>query len=187
MSASPVNPSVPISSEERRWLHDKFERLATEEASLGDSRTSYFAAIASALVAALVVLVINEISHPTVFVVMATMLAGFGILISAVWTVVLHRTGDAQYLWRQSSLLLEAAAPPIAGTLPASIITRHGDEIHVDLTRPWHVHEIRFSEANQIAWIDRVNPSAVSANVPLTLVFLWGIVLVGTWVWFFLQ
>jgi hypothetical protein len=187
MSASSTNPLGALANDERRWLHDKYERLAAEEATLADSRTSYFAAIASALVAALVVLVINELTHPTIFVTMATFLAGFGILISSVWTIVLHRTGDAQFLWREAALLLEGSSPPIGASLPATIQTRHGDFIQVDLTKPYTVHSIRFSNSNRIAWIDRVNPSAVSSNVPLTLVFLWTLVLAGTWGWYFLQ
>jgi len=183
MQAGATLPA-PLANDERRWLHDKYERLAAEEATLADSRTSYFAAIASALVAALVVLVVNELARPEVFVTLATLLASFGILISAVWTVVLHRTGDAQYLWRQAALLLEEAAPPISTPLPTPLQTRHVGTIQVDLTKPYHVHEVRFADNRDVAWIDRVNPSTVSANVPLMLVVLWCLVLLGSWAWY---
>jgi hypothetical protein len=184
MQGSPTTPTPALANDERRWLHDKYERLAAEEATLADSRTSYFAAIASALVAAFVVLVVNELAHPMLMVAMATLVASFGIVISIVWTLVLHRTGDAQHVWREAAMLLESSAPPITTSLPATIETRHGDTIQVDLTQPYHVHSIRFSNSNRIAWIDRLDPSNVSANVPLFLVGLWVLVLVGTWTWF---
>ncbi|MCI4360788.1 MAG: hypothetical protein L3J91_03720 [Thermoplasmata archaeon] len=178
----------PLASDERRWLHDKYERLANEEASLADSRTSYFAAIASALVAALVVLVINELGRPTIMVTMTTFLAAFGILISTVWTVVLHRTADAQALWRDAAILVERTTPPIATAARAQIPVHGKVAIDVDLTRPYQVHQIRFATGKDVPWIDRLNPSAVSANVPLTMVGLWCLVLVGIWYWFlFLQ
>ena len=186
MQGNPSTPPPAIASDERRWLHDKYERLAAEEATLADSRTSYFAAIASALVAAFVVLVVNELTHAMLLVTLSTLLAAFGILISVVWTLVLHRTGDAQYVWREAALLLESTAPPIAASLPATLETRHGDTIQVDLTQPYHVHAIRFSDSNRVAWIDRVNPSTISANVPLLLVGLWTIVLIGAWAWYLL-
>jgi len=185
MNPTPAAPFDAISPEERRWLHDKYERLAGDEAELANSRTSYFAAIASALVAALVVLVINELGHPLLFAMMSSLLAGFGILISAVWTVVLHRTTAAQNLWREAALLLESQAGPIATTLPSDVPIRGGRTIRVDLTRPYRAHQTRFAPTAEVPWIDRVNPSEVSENVPLTLAVLWTVVVVGTWVWYF--
>ena len=176
-----------VTPEERRWLHDKYERLAADEAQLADSRTSYFAAIASALVAALVILVINELKAPTTFVAMASLLAGFGILISLVWTVVLHRTTAAQNLWRDAALALENDAPPIRVPIPGTLALPPGRTIGVDLTRPYLAHQARFSEPG-LPWVDRVRPSELSANVPLILVILWSVVLVGAWGWYlFLQ
>jgi len=186
MQASPPAPAAPLTNDERRWLHDKYERLAAEEATLAESRTGYFAAIASAIVAAFVVLVVNELGHAELFATMASLLALFGILISVLWSVVLHRTGDAQFLWRQAALLLESESPPLSSSLPTPLATRHGDTIQVDLSKPYHVHAIRFSDSNRIAWMDRVDPSAISANVPLTLVVLWVAVLVGVWAWYFI-
>ncbi len=183
MPSDTVSSPASVTPEERRWLHDKYERLAGEEAQLADSRTGYFAAIASALVAALVLLVINELKAPTVFVTMATLLAGFGFLISAVWTVVLHRTTAAQLLWREAALALENDAPPIAGPIPATLALPEGRSVRVDLTRPYRAHLARFSEPG-LPWIDRVKPSELSAEVPLILAILWGLVLAGTWTWF---
>lgn len=186
MGAARVGEGPGLDDGERRWLHDKYERLASEEASLADSRTSYFAAIASALVAAFVVLVVNVRGYPLLLTTMTTFLAGFGILISSVWTVVLHRTTAAQTLWREAALRLEADAPPITTPLPASVSISGGGSIPIDLTRPYQAHYRRFVDGPGLRWVDRVNPSGVSANVPLVLVVLWSILIVGTWTWFLL-
>ena len=52
VSAEVAGPrkSGPLSESELRWLHDKYERLASEEGQLTASRTSYFAAIGTVLV-----------------------------------------------------------------------------------------------------------------------------------------
>jgi hypothetical protein len=186
-TSSPNSAATPT-YEERRWLHDKYERLASDEASLGDSRTSYFAAIASGLVAAFVVLVVNELSRPLLLLVMTTLLAIFGILLAAIWTIVLRRTAAAQALFRESVLLLERDAPPIGASVPASVTLRPGETIQIDLTRPYLAHETRFFNAPGLTWTDRVRPAELSANVPVFLVVLWIAVEVGTVVWFlFLQ
>jgi hypothetical protein len=186
--APPANDPAPslsgLTPEERRWLHDKYERLAGDEASLADSRTSYFAAIASALVAALVVLVINELRSPALFVTMASLLAAFGMLIAGVWTIVLRRTTAALTLWRESALLLEEGASPITTPLPATVSLRAGHTIEIDLTQPYRAHQTRFVTAPGISWIDRVRPSELSANVPFSIVVLWALVLVGSWTWY---
>ncbi|MCI4353942.1 MAG: hypothetical protein L3K06_01075 [Thermoplasmata archaeon] len=187
MSTGTPQAPASVSPEERRWLHDKYERLAGDEAQLADSRTSYFAAISSALVAALVILVVNELKVPSVFVVMTSLLASFGMLISIVWTVVLHRTTAAQVLWRDAALALEQDAPPIAVPLPGMVVLPAGRSLQVDLTRPYLAHKARFTEPG-LPWVDRVKPSELSANVPLILVVLWSLVLLGVWTWFlFLQ
>ncbi len=184
MAAGSLIPASATSDEERRWLHDKYERLASDEASLADSRTGFFAAIASGLVAAFVVLVVNELSRPLLLVVMTVLLAAFGILLASIWTIVLRRTVAAQTLWREAALLLERDAPPIPSSVPATVTLRPGETIQIDLTRPYIAHEIRFSSAPGLAWSDRVRPAELSSNVPAFLIGLWLAALVGTLVWY---
>jgi len=185
MATSPPVPATATSDEERRWLHDKYERLASDEASLSDARTSYFAAIASGLVAAFVVLVVNELTRPLLLLVMTVLLATFGMLLAAIWTIVLRRTVAAQTLWREAAILLERDAAPVVPTVPATVTLRPGETIQIDLARPYLAHETRFTSAPGLTWTDRVRPSELSANVPGFLIGLWVSVLIGTTVWFF--
>jgi hypothetical protein len=172
--------------EERRWLHDKYERLGEEEGQLAGSRTSYFAAIAAVLVTGLVVATSNLLSSPLILALVATFLSGFGILIATVWAVLLHRTTDAQSLWREAALRLEERNPPIEVPVLAPITLSSSAQITVDLARPYHVHLERFSPKNPISGLDRVNPSRLSGVMPLTLIVVWSSVLVVVWTWFFL-
>jgi hypothetical protein len=188
VQSTPASLPPSLTGDERRWLHDKYERLASDEASLSDSRTSYFAAIASGLVAAFVVLVVNELTRPLLLVVMTLLLAAFGILLASIWTIVLRRTVAAQTLWRESALLLERDAPPILPIIPATVTLRPGETIQIDLSRPYLSHETRFTDAPGLSWIDRVRPSELSANVPAFLILLWITVIAGTGIWYlFLQ
>ena len=107
MAGPDVGAPPPLTGEERRWLHDKYQRLAEHEAQLADYRTSYFAAIVAALVAAQVLLVINLLHEPRVFSTVSTLLALFGLLICGVWGLVLHRTTSAMDLWRDAEAQLE--------------------------------------------------------------------------------
>ena len=178
-------PAAPLVLEDRRWLHDKFERLEAEEGELAGLRTSYFAAIAAVLVTGLVVATADLLSNAVLLVVFATFLAGFGILIASVWSVLLHRTTDAQNLWREAAYRLEEMDPPIEARLEAPVTLRSGDTLTVDLARPYHVHAARFSRKNKISWMDRVDPSKLTEIMPLALLVIWGGTLVLVWTWFF--
>ena len=180
--ASPTLEMLPI--EERKWLHDKYERLAEEEGNLAASRTSYFAAIAAVLVTGLVVATSDLIGNPILLVLFATFFAGFGMLIAALWSVLFHRTTDAQNLWREAALRLEELDPPIDASVEAPITLRSGRTITVDLTRPYHAHAERFNPKNHISWLDRVNPAHLSEIMPLTLLGIWSAALVVIWAWF---
>lgn len=179
-----ADPAGVLSPEEARWLHDKYERLAAEETHLVDSRTSYFAAITAALVAGFVLLVINVLRIPPVFVAAASFLATLGALVSAVWAIVLHRTSAAQRLWRTAARELETGLLFPGRALPATLQVHPGLRIRVDLTRPYAVHAERFSSQHRLRWIDRVEPSALSSDLPVLLVGTWLCVLVGVWLWF---
>jgi hypothetical protein len=172
--------------DERRWLHDKFERLDEEEGNLAASRTSYFAAIAAVLVTGLVVATADLIGNPFLLVVFASFFAGFGILISSVWAVLFHRTTDAQNLWREAALRLEELDPPIDTQAVAPITLRSGRTIEVDLTQPYHAHAARFSRANHISWQDRLSPTKLTEVMPLALLIIWGATIVCVWVWYLL-
>jgi hypothetical protein len=176
--------STPLSIDERRWLHDKYERLAEEEGNLAATRTSYFAAIAAVLVTGLVVATSDLVGNADLLVLFATFFAGFGALIAAVWAVLFHRTTDAQNLWREAALRLEDLEPPIEGSLPAPITLRSGRTISVDLTRPYQAHRARFDPKNHISLLDRVNPARLSEIMPLTLLGIWVATVVVVWAWF---
>jgi hypothetical protein len=167
----------------RRWLHDKYERLAAEEGELAASRTSYFAAIGTVLITGLVVSLNYFLAEPRVLLLVTTFLSGLGIVISFVWAVLLHRTLDAQNLWRESAQQLELRAPPIDGTLAASVTLRSGDKLDVDLLRPFTAHARRFSSDKAISWMDRLRPGALSEVLPLCFLALWGAVLASAWLY----
>ena len=114
----------------RRWLHDKFERLAAEEGQLSTGRAAYYAAIGTVLITGLLVVLADLLGEPSLLVVAVTFLAGLGILISLVWAVLLHRTNDAQNLWREAARLLERDHPPIEGiwNAPITFAVRRDDE-----------------------------------------------------------
>jgi uncharacterized membrane protein YhaH (DUF805 family) len=182
---APALPSPsPIGREERRWLHDKYERLDAEEGQLSSSRTSYYAAIGTVLITGAIVAVADLLNQPTILAVIVSFLALLGILISLVWAVLLHRTNDAQKLWREAALHLEQGAPPIEGEFRAPISLRSGATISLDLFRPFQSHQERFSTQSPISWMDRLDPAALTELLPQTFLVLWSAILVVVWVWF---
>jgi hypothetical protein len=183
--APPASPS-PVGPDERRWLHDKYERLAAQEGELSGNRTSYYAAIGTVLITGLLIALADLMAERLLLAAVVTFLALLGILISGVWAVLLHRTNDALNLWREAALRLEEGTPPIEGEFRAPITLRSGATIQLDLFRPFQAHEERFSSANPISWMDRVNPSALTEILPMTFLGIWAGALVLIWVWFLL-
>jgi hypothetical protein len=173
-----------LTQEDRRWLHDKYERLAAEEGQLSSVRTSYYAAIGTVLITGLVVVIADLMSQPSLLAVVVTFLATLGILISIVWAVLLHRTNDAQNLWREAALRLEQSEPPIDGAWTVPITLRSGASLDLNLLRPFEAHAERFSRRRSISWMDRVDPSALTEVLPLTFFALWVAVFSIVWVWF---
>jgi len=175
-----------LDSEQLRWLHDKYERLAAEEGQLSASRTAYFAAIGTVLLTGLVVLIADLLSTAFLFAIAATLLASLGILTSTVWAVLLHRTNDAQAMWREAALHLEQVAPPVPVPVPSLVTLRSTATLPVDLSAPYRMHAVRFSPSNQISWLDRFDPSHLMEVMPLTLLAIWNAVLVLVWGWYLL-
>ncbi len=175
-----------MNSADRRWLHDKFERLAAEEGQLATGRTTYYAAIGTVLITGLLVVIADLLNEPSLLVVSVTFLAGLGILISLVWAVLLHRTNDAQNLWREAARLLERENPPVEGILTGAITLRSGETMNVNLLRPYLAHEARFAHLRQVSWMDRVDPLALVEVLPLTFMVIWSSVLVIVWFWYLL-
>jgi len=173
-----------LTQEDRRWLHDKYERLAAEEGQLSSVRTSYYAAIGTVLITGLVVVIADLMNQPSLLVVVVTFLSVLGILISVVWAVLLHRTNDAQNLWREAALRLEQSEPPVDGAWSVPITLRSGASLNLNLLRPFEAHAERFSRARSISWMDRVNPSSLTEILPLTFFAIWVAVLAIVWVWF---
>src|SRR5690348_138924 len=94
------DPDRELTAEERRWLHDKYQKFDQGEAQLADFRSSYMAAITTGLVAATVYAVVNLLPKGNLlFATTLTLLAGLGILLSTLWALVLRRTTQAQNLW----------------------------------------------------------------------------------------
>jgi hypothetical protein len=185
-NARPLGPttSTDIAPDDRRWLHDKYERLAAEEGQLSGSRTSYYAAIGTVLITGLLVAVADLLGVPVILAIVVTLLASLGIMISVVWAVLLHRTNDAQALWREAALRIEQQIPPIPGEFRAPITLRSGDTLPLDLLRPFQAHDERFSTSNPISWMDRVNPGRLTEILPITFLGLWSGVLIVVWAWF---
>jgi hypothetical protein len=185
VSAEVAGPrkSGPLSESELRWLHDKYERLASEEGQLTASRTSYFAAIGTVLVTGLVVAIADLINQPWVLAAVVTFLASLGLLISSVWAVLLHRTTDAQNLWREAALRLEQTTPLLPGVLRAPITLRSGAQLTVDLTRPYEAHALRFSPTAGISWMDRINPATLMEVLPQSFLAIWVVAPVVIWAW----
>lgn len=189
MNPAPLSPadSLPasaLSAEDRRWLHDKFERLAAEESQLAAGRTSYFAAIGTVLITAIVVAVADLSGNRLELTLFVSFLAVLGILITFVWAVLLHRTNDAQSLWRESNLRLERLFPPIEGSVPIPITLRSGSSLSVNLLRPYETHAARFSESRAVSWMDRVNPERLTEILPVTFLVVWSAALVVVWGWY---
>jgi hypothetical protein len=174
-----------LSPEERRWLHDKYERLSSEEAQLAGGRTSYYAAIGTVLVTGLLVAVVDLGGVRWALASAVTFLALLGILISSVWAVLLHRTNDALRLWRAAAFEIETRTPPLTGHLIVPVPLRSGAFVDVDVLRPYSSHRQRFSPANHISWIDRVDPEKLTEVLPMTFLVIWSTTLVLTWAWFF--
>lgn len=166
----------------RRWLHDKYERLAAEEGGLAASRTSFFAAIDTILITGFVVSVNYFLAAPKVLDLVTTFLAGIGVLVSFTWAVLLHRTLDAQALWREAAERLEELAPPVAGSLGSAITLRSGAKLGVDLLRPFQSHARRFSRDRAISWMDRLRPGTLTELLPIFFLGLWTVVLIAVWV-----
>jgi hypothetical protein len=182
-SAGP-SPANAWSAEERRWLHDKYERLAAEEATLSAGRTSYYAAIGTVLITGLLVAIDDFSNQPAVLAAVIALLGVLGIMISSVWAILLHRTNDAQNLWREAAFRLEQLNPPLLGELRAPITLRSRQTLPLNLLRPYEAHAERFSTKNPISWMDRVDPSGLVEILPKVFLLLWGGVLVADAIWF---
>jgi len=183
-SSAGAPPSPGLSPDDRRWLHDKYERLASEEGQLSSLRTSYYAAIGTVILTGLVVSIADLLNEPALLVAVVTFLSALGVLISLVWAVLLHRTNDAQNLWREAALLLEHAAPPVEGEWMVPITLRSGAKLNLNLLHPFEAHAERFSQAKSISWMDRVNPSTWTELLPVTFLGIWVAVFAIVWVWF---
>ncbi|MGD0249543.1 MAG: hypothetical protein ABSB97_01435 [Thermoplasmata archaeon] len=177
-------PTV-LTPDERRWLHDKYERLSAEEGQLSASRTSYYAAIGTVLLTAFVVAIADLLSQPLILVGVVSFLAVLGIVISVIWAVLLHRTTDAEKLYREAAGRLEAVEPPLLGSLTAPVTLRSGATMNVNLLRPYETHDRRFARTAPISWMDRVSPSALTEALPLVFIGIWTVVAVTSWTWFF--
>lgn len=167
-------------------MHDKLERLSAEESQLSAGRTTYYAAIGTVLITALIVAVADLLSQPRILVVIVSFLAVLGILISFVWTVLLRRTNDAKNLWSEAAARLEREHPPIEGEWMVPITLRTDATLPLNLLRPFSAHAARFSRSQRVAWTDRLNPDTLTEVLPYTFLALWAGVLVGGWVWFLL-
>ncbi len=179
----PVGSGAVPTPDERRWLHDKYERLAQEEGNLLAARTSYFATICAVLITGLVFALVNELAEPFLLAVSATFLAGIGIVLSVIWEVLVRRTTGAQRLWREAAISLEEQAPPIDGQLRGSVPLRSGAMLEVDLVKPYHAHRARFSRAQGAAWMERINPATVSEVLPVSFIAIWSGALLVVWSW----
>jgi len=178
-------PTRPVlTHDDRRWLHDKYERLAAEESQLSSTRTTYYAAIGTVLITGLMVVIADLLNEPRILVVVVTFLAGLGILISFVWAAVLHRTNDAQNMWREAALRLEEAEPPVEGVWDAPITLRSGASLPLNLLRPFEAHAERFSRARAISRLDRLNPATLTEILPVTFIVLWVSVFAIAWIWY---
>lgn len=175
-----------LSPDDRKWLHDKYERLAAEEGSLAQGRTSYYAAIGTVLVTGLVIAIADLASNRFLLVVIVTYLAALGILISFVWLVLLHRTNDAQALWRQAAERLEEREPPLEGQLPGAITLRSHENLTLNLLRPYTVHRVRFAATRAVSRLDRLNPQTLTEILPYAFLFIWGSVVVIAWTYYLL-
>ena len=177
--------STGLPPSERRWLHDKYEKLAEHEAQLADYRTSYFAVLNTALVAGTVLVIINLLRSPPIFAAAVTLLAVIGLVMSIVWALVLRRTIAAQNLWRDAALALETDYPPVSAPLLRDVPAgRSRGRITVDLARPYHAHRTRFSREAGAGYLDALRPAELWSAIPVVLSVLWGGLLVGVWVWF---
>lgn len=132
----------------------------------------------------MVVALADVLNEPNILVIVVSFLALLGILISIVWTVLLHRTNDAQKLWREAALRLELSQPPLEGEFRAPITLRSGETMSLDLYRPFLAHEERFAPSPKISWLDRVDPSWLTEILPLTFLLLWAAILVVIWFWY---
>jgi hypothetical protein len=158
--------------------------LASEEGGLAAGRTSYSAAIGSVLVTGMVVAIADLLSQHLLLATVATFLATIGILISSIWAILLHRTNDAQALWREAARRLEESEPPLEGELLAPITLRSHQTLTVNLLRPYQTHRARFSRSKMISWMDRLDPGAMTEVLPMVFLGIWVSVLVFAWTWY---
>jgi dipeptide/tripeptide permease len=173
-----------LSPDDRKWLHDKYERLAAEEGALALGRTSYYAAVGSVLVTGVVVALADLASERVILAAVATFLAALGILISFVWAVLLHRTNDAQAMWREAAERLEQDEPPLEGELPGAITLRSKEALTLNLLRPYTAHAARFSGAHAVSWMDRLTPERLTEILPIAFLVIWVSVLTFSWYWY---
>lgn len=166
----------------RRWLHDKYERLAADEGELSANRTSFFAAIETVLLTAFVLGVDGFLSSHLLLLAAVSFMAVLGILISVVWAVLLRRTTDALQMWRESARHLETVAPPLEGDLRVPIPLRSGERLELNLLRPYSAHAQRFAKDKGISWMDRVTPEALTEVLPASFLVMWVGILVAAWV-----
>jgi hypothetical protein len=66
----------------------------------------------------------------------------------------------------------------------APITLRSGEELSVDLLRPYSVHRMRFSNSRSISWMDRIDPAFLTETLPLAFLTVWSVSVVGVWIWY---
>ncbi len=128
--------------------------------------------------------IVDLMNQPLLLVATITFLAALGIMISLVWAVLLHRTTDAQNMWREAARSLEQNHPPLVPVVPATVTLRSRETMPVDLARPYSSHEKRFADARGVSWMDRVDPATLTELLPQTFIVIWVTILAADWLWY---
>lgn len=168
-----MGPEAPT-YDERRWLHDKLERLAIHEDRLMSYRSSFFAAVTSALAAGQFVAVAYLHLLPHLFWSLSAALAFFGAVSAVPWAMLLHRTATARRLWRAAARELERRYPPLSVAIPFELeLVEGAPRVVVDAARPFEAHRRAFHDPGRISWFDRIGPTEVSPYLPMALGLVW--------------
>jgi hypothetical protein len=184
VSAPPVAPPEELTPEERRWLHDKYSQLASEESQLAGIRSSYSITIGAVLITGLAIAVAGLNAHPQFLLLIVTFLSAFGLFQSIAWALLLHHTLEAQALWRNAVYQLEQSAPPIRAAVPGHTRVRGGAQIKVDLAQPFTLHHRHFAPRPGLPPFTRARPSVVMESMPNALIIIWLVALISVWGWY---
>jgi len=177
--SEPWRPSH-LRPEEARWLHETLEERARHEDRVLSDRATFFIALTTALLAALV-LAQTYGGIPNDWTGLGTaVLPGIGAGVSVAWWFIMKRTLAASNLYRQALFdlegrneLFERGARLLWEPKPPANVSNPDARHPLFLTSPVTLHRVVFRERTPSHWYTAVSPNLFWSDLPIAAGLLW--------------